>query len=404
MGQLDGKTIVVGITGGIAAYKACYVVSALKKMGACVHVIMTKNACEFVRPLTFQTLSNNPVVTDTFAPPVYFEVEHVALAKKADLFLICPATANIMAKFATGLADDMLSTTVLATKARVLLAPAMNTGMWENPATRQNVRTLAERGFLFVGPEGGHLACGDSGVGRMSEPEEIVQETVRILCSKNDLAGMKVLVTAGATREKIDPVRFLTNRSTGKMGYAIAEMARLRGAEVTLVSGVCGLPVPQGVECVFVESTEDLCEAMVRLAPMQDVVIQAAAPADFTPACVSDRKIKKNGKGQLTLELVSTPDVARTIGQNKKSGQIFVGFAAETESVTDNAAEKLERKNLDLICANDVTQPGAGFGVDTNIVTLIDRYQKKSCPLMSKQEVAQIILDRVLELRKEAKG
>ncbi len=400
MGALDGKTVVLGVTGGIAAYKSCEVVSRLRKAGAKVHVIMTKNACQFVAPLTFETLSNNPCVTDTFDRPERWEVEHVALAKQADLFLIAPATANIMAKMACGIADDMLSTTVLATRAPVLLAPAMNTGMWENIATRENLETLKKRGVQFIGPEGGLLACGDVGAGRMSEPVQIVEKCAELLRREQDLAGLRVLVTAGPTREAVDPVRFITNRSSGKMGYAIAEAARQRGAEVTLVTGPVNLAVPAGVQTVPVQSTEDLLAAMLRLCPDQDIVIQAAAPADYKPEAAAPQKLKKQGDGRLTLHMVPTPDVARAVGQQKKPGQTLVGFAAETEKLTDHAQAKLESKNLDMIVANDVTKPGAGFDVDTNIAELITREDRRELPIMTKRALADAILTRVMELRK----
>ena len=392
-------TVVLGVTGGIAAYKACEVVSRLTKAGVGVHVIMTQNATRLVAPLTFQTLSRQPVVTDTFAPPVTFEVEHIALAQRADVFLIAPATANILAKMAHGIADDMLSTTVLATRAPVLVAPAMNTAMWENPATQENLRVLKARGVRTVGPAGGRLACGDTGIGRMAEPEEIVRETLRLLEGKDDLRGLRVLVTAGPTREALDPVRFLTNRSSGKMGYAIARAAQRRGAEVTLVSGPVRLDAPAGVHVIGVESTEDLLSVMRREAPGQDVVIQAAAPADYRPMTQAEQKIKKEKGENLILTLVETEDVAAAIGRDKRPGQTFVGFAAETEKVLEHARGKLDKKGLDLIVANDVTRPGAGFDVDTNIVTLIDREEVREYPMLSKDEVADRILDRTLEIR-----
>ena len=400
MGALDGKTVVLGVTGGIAAYKSCEVVSRLRKAGAKAHVIMTANACQFVAPLTFETLSGNPCITDTFARPERWEVEHVALAKQGDLFVIAPATANIMAKMAHGIADDMLSTTVLATRAPVLLAPAMNTGMWENTATQENLKTLLGRGVMTIGPEGGYLACGDTGPGRMSEPAQIVERCVELLSKSRDLEGISVLVTAGPTQEAVDPVRFITNRSSGKMGYAIAEAAAQRGARVTLVTGPVRLSVPAGVEAVSVVSTEDLLEAMLRLCPEQDIVIQAAAPADYRPREAAPQKLKKQGDGSLALQFIPTPDVAKAVGQRKKPGQTLVGFAAETEKLTDHAMAKLDSKNLDMIVANDVTRPGAGFDVDTNIVELITREGREELPLMSKRALADEILSHVMALRK----
>ena len=399
MGVLNGKTIVLGVTGGIAAYKSCEVVSRLRKMGAQVCVIMTKNACEFVTPMTFETLSNQPCVTDTFARPERWEVEHVALAKRADLFVIAPATANIMAQMAAGIADDMLSTTVLATRAPVLLAPAMNTGMWENTATQENLKRLMARGVHTIGPEGGFLACGDVGAGRMSEPVQIVDKCVELLSRAQDLSGIHVLVTAGPTREAIDPVRFITNRSSGKMGYAIAQAAKMRGAEVTLVSGPVTLTPPAGVKVAPVQTTEELLETMRELAPGQDVIIQSAAPADYKAAEVAAQKLKKQGDGTLTLRLTPTPDVARAIGESKRAGQTLVGFAAETENVLEHAQKKLDAKHLDMIVANDVTKAGAGFDVDTNIASLITRDSVEELPLMSKAALADVILDHVLRLR-----
>ena len=397
--SLAGKCVVLGVTGGIAAYKACELTSRLRKAGAQVYVIMTKNACQFVAPLTFETLSNHPVATDTFARPETWEVEHVALAKRADVFVIAPATANILAKMACGLADDMLSTTVLATRAPVLVAPAMNTGMWDNPATQENVKRLRQRGIHFIGPEGGFLACGDTGAGRMSEPKDIFDAIEKLLAMQQDLAGLSVLVTAGPTQERLDPVRFITNRSSGKMGYAIAAAAAARGASVTLVTGPTSLPIPQGVNAVRILSTQELYDQMLALCPKMDVVIQAAAPADFTPETVADQKIKKQGNEPLVIRLTQTPDVAAAVGKTKKEGQTLVGFAAETNDVLQNAQKKLAKKNLDLIVANDVTAPGAGFDVDTNIVTFVTQDGLEKLPKMKKAEVADALLDRILRAR-----
>ena len=397
--DLTGRNIVLGVTGGIAAYKCAEVVSRLRHLGANVHVIMTKNATEFVAPLTFQTLSANPVTTDTFAAPEEWNVEHVALAKAAEVFVIAPATANILAKMACGIADDMLSTTVLATKAPVLVAPAMNTGMWTAEPTRHNVETLRKRGIEFIGPDDGLLACGDEGAGRMSEPAEIVNRIRNILQRKKDLEGIKVLVTAGATRERLDPVRFLTNDSSGKMGFALAEAARDRGAEVTLVKGNTTASVPINIRTIQIESAEDLLRTMTDEVPNQDVIIQAAAVADYRPVSVSKCKIKKKAGEPLILTLTENPDVAETIGKIKKKWQTFVGFAAETDHLSDHAAAKLKTKNLDMIVANDVTKPGAGFNADTNIAVLITDTWKKELPIMSKRKLADIILDQILELR-----
>ena len=398
--DLTGREIVLGVTGGIAAYKSAEIVSRLRHLGANVHVIMTKNATEFVSPLTFQTLSANQVVTDTFQAPEYWNVEHVALAKLAEIFVIAPATANIMAKMACGIADDMLSTTVLATKAPVLLAPAMNTGMWTAAATQANLKTLQERGIQFVGPDSGILACGDEGAGRMSEPETIVAAICERLNAHSDLAGKKVLVTAGATRERLDPVRYMTNDSSGKMGFAIAEAARARGAEVTAVYGNVTAQVPAGIRRIQIESAQELYDVMMREAPEQDIIIQAAAVCDYRFEKTATSKIKKAEGEALTLTLTENPDVAKAVGAIKKKGQTLVGFAAETDNVKKNAVDKLKKKNLDMIVANDVTKPGAGFNVDTNIAAIITKEGIEDLPLQSKRELADVILDRIISLRK----
>ena len=395
------KTVVLGITGGIAAYKACEVVSRLKKAGVNVHVIMSRNACEFVQPLTLQTLSQNLVAVDTFEAPDVMDVEHISLAKKADVLLIAPATANIIAKLALGIADDMLTTTALATQAPLLIAPAMNTVMWQHPATQANLATLIARGAKTIGPDGGLLACGDVGAGRMSEPADIVEACLNLLMDKQDLQGQRVLVTAGPTREALDPVRYLTNRSSGKMGYAIALAAQARGAQVTLVTGPVSLQAPLGVSLEAITTTQDLYEAMTRLAPQQDIIIQAAAPADYTPVTVQDQKIKKLGDEPLRLEFRQTQDVAAAIGERKKPGQFFVGFAAETENLTESARKKLHKKKLDLIALNDVSRRDAGFDVDTNALTLISPNHEVELPLLSKQEAAHRLLDEVVRLRRE---
>ena len=395
--MLSGKCVVVGVTGGIAAYKTCEVVSRLKKLHADVRVIMTKNATEFVSPLTFQSLSHNPVSVDTFANIQTWEIEHIALAQRADVFVIAPATANIIGKLACGIADDMLSTTVMATHAPVLIAPAMNTAMLENAATQQNMRTLSERGMRFIAPGTGMLACGTSGAGRMSEPSQIVDEIVRTLRPREDFAGLSVVVTAGPTAEPLDPVRYITNRSSGKMGYAIADAAHARGAHVTLISGPTAIQPPKGVDFVRIGTTQELYDAVLGHADA-DVVIQAAAPADYRAREISPTKIKRTGDS-LMIELVPNPDIAAALGARKHPGQTLVGFAAETNNVIENAQGKLKRKSLDLIVANDVTRAGAGFDVDTNIVTLIDGEGMKELPMMTKREVADGILDRVAELR-----
>ena len=393
--------VVLGVTGGIAVYKACELLRLLQKRGIDVFVVMTQNACRFVAPLTFETLSGHPVAVDTFDRPQTWEVEHIALAKRADLFLIAPATANIMGKMACGIADDMLSTTVMATRAPVLVAPAMNTGMWENAAVQQNVKALRARGVEIVAPVSGHLACGDSGAGKLEDVEIIAERACELLFAKKDMEGLRVMVTAGPSREALDPVRYISNRSSGKMGYAIAQAAQKRGAEVTLLSGPVAIEAPLGVKLVPFTTTQELLDRASELAREQDLLIQAAAPADYRAKEVAPQKIKKQGGEPMTFTLVENPDVAATLGKAKRSGQVFVGFAAETNDVLAHAKDKLARKNLDMIVANDVTRPGAGFDVDTNIVTLITKDGQEALPMMSKAEVAQRILDRALALRRE---
>ena len=393
--------VVLGVTGGIAVYKACELLRLLQKRGIDVFVVMTQNACRFVAPLTFETLSGHPVAVDTFDRPQTWEVEHIALAKRADLFLIAPATANIMGKMACGIADDMLSTTVMATRAPVLVAPAMNTGMWENAAVQQNVKTLRARGVEIVAPVSGHLACGDNGAGKLEDVAVIAERACELLFAKKDMEGLRVMVTAGPSREALDPVRYISNRSSGKMGYAIAQAAQKRGAEVTLLSGPVAIEAPQGVKLVPFTTTQELLDRASELAQAQDLLIQAAAPADYRAKEIAPQKIKKQGGEPMTFTLVENPDVAATLGKAKRSGQVFVGFAAETNDVLAHARDKLARKNLDMIVANDVTRPGAGFDVDTNIVTLITKDGQEALPMMSKAEVAQRILDRALALRRE---
>lgn len=399
--EMKKPCVVLGVTGGIAVYKACELLRLLQKRGIDVFVVMTQNACRFVAPLTFETLSGHPVAVDTFDRPQTWEVEHIALAKRADLFLIAPATANIMGKMACGIADDMLSTTVMATRAPVLVAPAMNTGMWENAAVQQNVKTLRARGVEIVAPVSGHLACGDSGAGKLEDVAVIAERACELLFAKKDMEGLRVMVTAGPSREALDPVRYISNRSSGKMGYAIAQAAQKRGAEVTLLSGPVAIEAPQGVKLVPFTTTQELLDRASELAQEQDLLIQAAAPADYRAKEIAPQKIKKQGGEPMTFTLVENPDVAATLGKAKRSGQVFVGFAAETNDVLAHARDKLARKNLDMIVANDVTCPGAGFDVDTNIVTLITKDGQEALPMMSKAEVAQRILDRALALRRE---
>lgn len=399
--EMKKPCVVLGVTGGIAVYKACELLRLLQKRGIDVFVVMTQNACRFVAPLTFETLSGHPVAVDTFDRPQTWEVEHIALAKRADLFLIAPATANIMGKMACGIADDMLSTTVMATRAPVLVAPAMNTGMWENAAVQQNVKTLRARGVEIVAPVSGHLACGDNGAGKLEDVAVIAERACELLFAKKDMEGLRVMVTAGPSREALDPVRYISNRSSGKMGYAIAQAAQKRGAEVTLLSGPVAIEAPQGVKLVPFTTTQELLDRASELAQEQDLLIQAAAPADYRAKEIAPQKIKKQGGEPMTFTLVENPDVAATLGKAKRSGQVFVGFAAETNDVLAHARDKLTRKNLDMIVANDVMRPGAGFDVDTNIVTLITKDGQEALPMMSKAEVAQRILDRALALRRE---
>ena len=397
--MLKGKEIVLGVTGGIAAYKAVELLRLLTKAGANVHVIMTGEAMEFVAPLTFQTLSMNPVYTDLFSLISERDIGHIALADRADLLVIAPATANIIGKIAAGLADDLLTTTVMATKAPVLIAPAMNVNMYRNSIYRENVDKLARHGFRFVEPIKGMLACGWEGEGKLQEPQIIFEEIVSALTPK-DLAGEKVIITAGPTREELDPVRFISNYSSGKMGYALATAARRRGAAVTLVSGPTCLEDPHGVETVRVVSAEEMREAVLGRLSDSTIVIKAAAVADYRPEARAERKIKKSG-ATVTLKLAKNPDILAEIG-NIKGSRTVVGFAAETDELMENARDKLRRKNLDMVVANDVSQEGAGFDVDTNVVKLLFREgDVESIPLMGKDELADIILDRVASLRRQ---
>ena len=385
--------VVLGVTGGIAAYKSAEIASQLKKQGHDVYVIMTKHATEFIAPLTFETLTNHPVVVDMFTRETPWEVEHIALAKRADVFLVAPASANFLGKYANGIADDMLTTTVLATKAPVVLAPAMNTNMWSNAIVQKNVEALKSFGVSMVGPGSGYLACGDLGQGRMSEPEEIV-EAVHDALAQKDLNGKRILVTAGPTRETVDPVRYITNHSSGKMGFAIARAAKRRGAAVTLIHGPVALPLPYGVEECAVISTQDMLEAVQDRFLDCDLLIMAAAPADFTMQEQSNRKIKKVDGQPMVWQLKQTQDILGALS-SKRNGQVVVGFAAETNDVQSYAMDKLQRKRLNMIVANDVTQKGAGFGTDTNIVTVVHE-DGRICPqdIAPKEEIADFILDQ----------
>ena len=395
--MLHNKTIVIGVTGGIAAYKACDVVSKLRKRGASVYVIMTEAASKFVAPLTFQTLSNHFVVSDMFAEQKTWEVEHISLAKKADLMVIVPATADIIGKLATGIADDMLTTTAMACRAPVMLAPAMNTGMYHNPIVQENIRKLTTLGYPVIEPVCGMLACGDEGEGKLADVDTIV-EAIASFAVPQDLKGKRILVTAGPTRELIDPVRYITNRSSGKMGYAVAAQAAKRGADVTLISGPTILEAPAGIRTIVrVETAAQMYQAVIEAFPNHDAVIQSAAVADYRPKHYSDTKIKK-ADGDLYIELERTDDIAYEIGKIK-GDKILVGFAAETDNVTEHAVQKIKKKNFDFIVANDVTKAGAGFNTDTNIITIIDAQgTAHEYPQLLKTEAADIILDTVAEL------
>ena len=400
--MLKNKTVVIGVSGGIAVYKACDIVSRLKKLNANVHVIMTNNATEFVTPLTFQSLSQNYVVNDMFEEPKTWDVEHISLAKKADVFLIAPATANVIGKIANGICDDMLTTTVMATTGKVLIAPAMNTNMYRNPILQRNITILKELGYNFVNPESGRLACGDVGEGKLAQPEVIVNEVVNLLIDKEkDLQGKKIMITAGPTVESIDPVRYLTNRSTGKMGYAIAKQAANRGAEVTLVSGPTNIAPPSNIKkLIKIESAKEMYNAIIENFDDNQVIIKSAAVADYKPKTYSDKKIKKNDD-DLVIKLDRNKDIAYELGKIKKD-KILVGFAAETNDIIENAKGKIQKKNFDFIVANDLTEEGAGFGTDTNIVKIIDKEGNiNKYPQMKKDEVANVILDKVKSLLKK---
>ena len=398
MEQLTGKTVVLGVTGGIAAYKMANVASALRKAGANVHVIMTKNATEFITPLTFETLTNNRCIVDTFDRNFQYDVAHISLAKAADLMLIAPATANVIAKLAHGLADDMLTTTALAARCKKLVAPAMNTAMLENSITQDNLKTLERYGFGIIQPAVGLLACKDVGSGKLPEPEVLLDAVARELAREKDLLGVRVTVTAGPTQEPLDPVRYLTNHSSGKMGYAIAREAMLRGAEVTLISGPTALkPVP-GVKLVPITTAQDMLEAVQAALPETDILIKAAAVADYRPAAVSDQKLKKQD-GELSIPLERTTDILAWVSEHRHPGLFVCGFSMETENMLENSRKKLQKKHLDMIVANNLKTQGAGFGVETNVVTLITQDNIQELPLMGKDEVAGKLLDEIQRRR-----
>ena len=398
MEQLTNKTVVLGVTGGIAAYKMANVASALRKAGADVHVIMTKNATEFITPLTFEVLTNNRCIVDTFDRNFQYDVAHVSLAKAADLILIAPATANVIAKLSCGIADDMLTTTVLAAKCKKLVAPAMNTAMLENPVTQDNLKRLEHYGFGIIQSAVGMLACKDVGRGKLPEPEELVDRVLMELAREKDLLGVHVTVTAGPTQESLDPVRFLTNHSSGKMGYAIAREAALRGAEVTLISGPVALEAPLGVKRVNVITAQQMLEAVQAALPETDILIKAAAVADYRPAVVSGEKVKKK-EGDLSIPLERTADILAWVSENRHPGLFVCGFSMETENMLENSKKKLTKKKLDMIVANNLKTQGAGFGVETNVVTLITQDAVTELPLMGKDEVAGNLLNEIQKRR-----
>lgn len=401
--MLKGKTVLLGITGSIAAYKIAYLASALHKLHADVHVLMTENATNFINPITFETLTGNKCLVDTFDRNFQFQVEHVSIARKADVVMIAPASANVIGKLANGLADDMLTTTVMACRCQKILSPAMNTAMYENPVVQDNIRKLKNYGYEVITPASGYLACGDTGAGKMPEPETLLEYILKEAAFQKDLAGKKLLVTAGPTQEAIDPVRCLTNHSSGKMGYAIAKMAMLRGAEVTLVSGPTAIEPPLFVKVVPVTSARDMFEAVTGLSDEQDIIIKAAAVADYRPKQVSEDKVKKKDD-QAFIELERTDDILKYLGQHKKQGQFLCGFSMETRDMIRNSRAKLEKKNLDMVAANNLKVEGAGFQGDTNVLTLITQDEEASLPLMSKEDAALKILDKILLLTTKAEA
>ena len=397
--MLAGKTVLLCVSGSIAAYKIAYLASALKKLKADVHVLMTRNATNFINPITFETLTGNKCLVDTFDRNFEFSVEHVSLAKAADVVLVAPASANVIAKLAHGLADDMLTTTVLACTCKKIISPAMNTRMFENPITQDNLKICEHYGMEVISPASGYLACGDTGAGKMPEPEVLLQYILKEVQYEKDLKGKKILVTAGPTREAIDPVRYITNHSTGKMGYAIAKTAALRGAEVTLVSGPAEVEPPMFVNFVPVVTAKDMFEAVTSRSDEMDAVIKAAAVADYRPKFVNTEKTKKKD-GDMAIELERTDDILKWLGEHKKESQFLCGFSMETEHMLENSRAKLKKKNLDMIVANNLKVAGAGFGTDTNVVTMIRENREIELPIMSKEEVAGAILDEIFEIKR----
>ncbi len=397
--MLKGKTVLLGITGGIAAYKAAALASSLVKLHAAVEVVMTEHATQFITPLTFEQLTGRRTMVDTFDRNFSHQVEHISLADRADLVIIAPATANVCAKLAHGLADDMLTTTVLACKCPKLIAPSMNTNMFENPVTQDNLAILRRYGWDVIDPSSGRLACGAVGKGKLPEPEALIQHILRHIAFPKDLAGKKVVVTAGPTQESLDPVRYLTNHSTGKMGYALAKMAMLRGADVTLISGPTALTAPPFVKVIDVVSARDMFDAVARYAHEADFIFKAAAVADYTPLDCSENKMKKTD-AELSIPLARTQDILKYLGTTRKKGQIICGFSMETENMLKNSRQKLEKKNVDMICANNLKQDGAGFGVDTNIITIITADDTTQLPLQSKNDAANAIISKAISIQK----
>ena len=395
--MLEGKTVLLGVTGSIAAYKIASLASALKKRHADVHVLMTENATNFINPITFETLTGNKCLVDTFDRNFQFQVEHVSIAKKADVVMIAPASANVIGKLAHGIADDMLTTTIMACKCKKFISPAMNTNMFENPVVQDNLKILEHYGYEVIAPASGYLACGDTGAGKMPEPETLLAYIERETACEKDLKGKKILVTAGPTQEAIDPVRYITNHSSGKMGYAIAKTAMLRGADVTLVSGCTAIEPPMFVNLVPVVTAKDMYEAVTSVSDEQDIIIKAAAVADYRPAKVSDEKVKKS-EGQMSIELERTDDILKYLGEHKPTGQFLCGFSMETQNVIENSRAKLVKKNLDMVAANNVKVEGAGFQGDTNVLTLITREEEISLPLMTKEGAAGRLLDKILAM------
>ncbi|MBR5648413.1 bifunctional phosphopantothenoylcysteine decarboxylase/phosphopantothenate--cysteine ligase CoaBC [Pseudobutyrivibrio sp.] len=394
--MLKGKCVVLGVTGSIAAYKIANLASALVKLGADVNVIMTKNATNFINPITFETLTSNKCLVDTFDRNFQFNVEHVALAKRADIFMVAPASANVIAKMAHGIADDMLTTTILAAKCKKLVSPAMNTNMFENQIVQDNLKILENYGFEIINPASGYLACGDTGAGKMPEPDVLLAYILREIGHEHDLAGKRVLITAGPTEEAIDPVRYITNHSTGKMGYAIAKVAMERGAQVTLVSGPVAIEPPMFVDVVNIKSAAQMAEAVKSRAADSDIIIKSAAVADYRPKNVATEKIKKKDGEDSSIALERTEDILSYLGEHRRDDQFICGFSMETENMLENSKKKLEKKKVDMIVANNLRTQGAGFGTDTNVVTLITKDEARELPIMSKEDVAQAIFDKIL--------